>query len=182
MPGLRPDPRARPAEVYGFILLAALVGVAYWFVLNRTRFGFDLRATGRSETAAVASGVNVKRMVLTSMLLSGAVAGLVGMPQLLGATSATASTSRPGSASPASPSPCSAATTRSASPSARCCGPSSTARAISLQTSTGIAQEIVVIMQGVIVLSVVIAYELVRRYRRAARAAQRGQGARRRAD
>ena len=53
-------------------------------LLNRTRFGFDLRATGRSETAAVASGVNVKRMVVISMLLSGAVAGLVGMPELLG--------------------------------------------------------------------------------------------------
>jgi simple sugar transport system permease protein len=44
-------------------------------VLNRTRFGFDLRATGSSESAAVASGVGVKRMVIYSMLLSGGVAG-----------------------------------------------------------------------------------------------------------
>ena len=55
-------------------------------MLGRTRFGFDLRATGRSESAAVASGVNVQRMVVIAMLLSGAVAGLVGMPQLLGAS------------------------------------------------------------------------------------------------
>ena len=48
------------------------------------RFGFDLRATGMSESAAVASGVNVKRMVVIAMLLSGAVAGLVGMPSLFG--------------------------------------------------------------------------------------------------
>jgi len=34
----------------------------------------------------VASGVNVKRMVLISMLISGGVAGLVGMPQLLGSS------------------------------------------------------------------------------------------------
>ncbi len=72
--------------VFGFILVAAFVGFGYWFVLNRTRFGFDLRATGASETAAVASGVNVKRMRSYSMLLSGAVAGLVGMPQLLGSS------------------------------------------------------------------------------------------------
>jgi ABC-type uncharacterized transport system permease subunit len=70
--------------VYGFIIVSALVGIAYWFVLSRTRFGFDLRATGLSESAAVASGVGVRRMVMSAMLLSGAVAGLVGMPLLLG--------------------------------------------------------------------------------------------------
>ena len=67
-------------------MLAAAVGIGYWFLLNRTRFGFDLRATGPSEPAAVASGVNVKKMVVYAMLLSGAVAGLVGMPQLLGSS------------------------------------------------------------------------------------------------
>jgi simple sugar transport system permease protein len=72
--------------VYGLIVLAVVVGVAYWYILGRTRFGFDLRATGMSESAAVASGVNVKKMIMVSMLLSGAVAGLVGMPQLLGAS------------------------------------------------------------------------------------------------
>ena len=70
--------------VYGFIVVSGLVGLGYWFLLNRTRFGFDLRATGLSESAAVASGVGVKRMVVSSMLLSGGVAGLVGMPLLLG--------------------------------------------------------------------------------------------------
>jgi simple sugar transport system permease protein len=60
------------------------MGVVYWIVLNRTRFGFDLRATGESETAAAASGVDAKKMVLTAMLISGAVAGLSGLPLLLG--------------------------------------------------------------------------------------------------
>jgi hypothetical protein len=55
-------------EIYGLIFLAILVGFLYWFILGKTRFGFDLRATGRSETAAVASGVKVKRMVLMSMV------------------------------------------------------------------------------------------------------------------
>ncbi|MDQ0992682.1 ABC transporter permease [Streptomyces sp. V3I7] len=73
-------------EIYGLVFLAVLLGVAYWVVLNRTRFGFDLRATGASETAARASGVNAKRMVLTAMLISGAVAGLSGLPLLLGDT------------------------------------------------------------------------------------------------
>ncbi|MET9531314.1 MULTISPECIES: ABC transporter permease [unclassified Streptomyces] len=69
--------------LWGFIFIAALAGVAYWFVLGRTRFGFDLRAVGQSESAASASGVSVKKMVATSMIISGAMAGLIGMPTLL---------------------------------------------------------------------------------------------------
>ncbi|MEU1403367.1 ABC transporter permease [Streptomyces sp. NPDC005728] len=73
-------------EIYGLVFLAVLLGIGYWVVLNRTRFGFDLRATGASETAAAASGVDAKRMVLTAMLISGAIAGLSGLPLLLGDT------------------------------------------------------------------------------------------------
>jgi simple sugar transport system permease protein len=71
-------------KVFGLVFLAVFVGVAYQFLISRTRFGFDLRATGRSASAAQASGVNVKKMVVMAMLLSGAVAGLVNMPVLLG--------------------------------------------------------------------------------------------------
>jgi ABC-type uncharacterized transport system permease subunit len=71
-------------KIYSFVLIAALAGIAFWYMINRTRFGFDLRATGLSQSAAVASGVDAKRMVVTAMVMSGAVAGLVGMPQLLG--------------------------------------------------------------------------------------------------
>ena len=141
-----------PLKIYGFIVVAALAGIGYSLLLNRTRFGFDLRATGHSETAAVASGVNVKRMIVISMLLSGAVAGLVGMPVLLGEAY---------SYSLAFPA-----------------GLGFTGIAIGallwayldvsgnpLQILVGVSSEIVTIMQGVIVLSVVVAYELVRRYR-----------------
>ena len=70
-------------ELWGFIVIAVIVGIAYWFVLGRTRFGFDLRTVGQSESAASASGVSVKKMIATSMVISGAVAGLIGMPTLL---------------------------------------------------------------------------------------------------
>jgi general nucleoside transport system permease protein len=73
------------AGVYGFIVVAVAIGVGYWYLIGRTRFGFDLRATGLNPSAAVASGVNAKRMVIRAMMLSGAVAGLVGMSQVLGA-------------------------------------------------------------------------------------------------
>ncbi|HJQ44251.1 MAG TPA: ABC transporter permease [Jatrophihabitantaceae bacterium] len=71
-------------KVYGLIFLAIVVGIGFQLLISRTRFGFDLRATGRSASAAQASGVNVKKMVVVAMLLSGAVAGLVNMPVLLG--------------------------------------------------------------------------------------------------
>lgn len=75
------DPKTK---VYGFFFITILVGVAYWFVINRTRFGYDLRATGVSASAARTSGVEAKRMTFITMLISGAIAGLVGLPYLLG--------------------------------------------------------------------------------------------------
>ncbi|MET7602322.1 ABC transporter permease [Streptomyces avermitilis] len=71
-------------EIYGLVFLAVVLGILYWIVLNRTRFGFDLRASGASESASAASGVDAKRMVLIAMLISGAVSGLAGLPLLLG--------------------------------------------------------------------------------------------------
>ncbi|KIH99960.1 ABC transporter permease [Streptomonospora alba] len=84
VPGIPAGFMGADRDIFGLVFLAAAVGVGYWLMLNRTRFGFDLRATGQSPTAARASGIDIKRMVLLSMVISGMVAGLVGMPQLLG--------------------------------------------------------------------------------------------------
>lgn len=69
-------------ELTGMFLIAVLVGVGYYVLLNRTRFGFDLRASGINPFAARAGGIPPKRMVLVAMILSGAVAGLIGMVEL----------------------------------------------------------------------------------------------------
>ena len=130
-----------------------------------TRFGFDLRATGQSESAAVASGVNVKRMVVISMLLSGAVAGLIGMPVLFGGRTTTASRSRPASASPASRSPCSVATTRSGIAFGALIFAFLNEQSQPARHPRRHLARHRPITQGVIVLAVVIAYEVVRRYR-----------------
>jgi general nucleoside transport system permease protein len=71
-------------SIWTLVILAVLAGVVISVVINRTRFGFDLRATGTNEDAAVASGVNVKKMVVIAMLMSGGIAGLTWMPALFG--------------------------------------------------------------------------------------------------
>jgi len=75
-----------PRQLYSFLIIAIILGVAVSILLNRTRFGFDLRASGLSPSAAGASGVDARAMVVKTMLLSGAVAGLIGLPDLLGST------------------------------------------------------------------------------------------------
>ncbi len=163
MPGIPLIPDAK-GEVFGFIVIAGVVGVAYWFLLGRTRFGFDLRATGRSEPAAIASGVNVKKMIVVTMLLSGAVAGLVGMPQLLGSSHAYSLDFPAGLGFTG----IAIALLGRNNPIGIAFGALLWAFLDSSATRLdfeGIPQEIVAIMQGVLVLSVVIAYELVRRYR-----------------
>lgn len=75
-------PPSRP--VGGFLVVAVVVAVVVGLVVNRTRFGFGLRASGGNAIAAAVGGIASRRMVVQAMLLSGALAGLVGLPQILG--------------------------------------------------------------------------------------------------
>lgn len=71
-------------ELHGFLIIAAILGVVYYYLVNKSRFGYDLRASGINASAAEASGVNAKGMIMKTMLISGGIAGLVGMSTLLG--------------------------------------------------------------------------------------------------
>ncbi|MGI9623405.1 MAG: ABC transporter permease [Acidimicrobiales bacterium] len=72
-----------PRELSGMVFIAIAVGVLYHLFINRTRMGFDLRASGLNPLAARAGGVPPARMIMMAMLLGGAVAGLVGMVDIL---------------------------------------------------------------------------------------------------
>lgn len=150
--------------LWGFIFIAVLVGVVFQFVLTRTRFGFDLRATGRSESAATASGVNVKRMIVISMLVSGAIAGLIGMPELLQNSFYYGQTFQPGLGFLG----ISIALLGRNSPIgmafAALLFAFLDATGAQLPVQGGFPAEIVSVMEGTIVICVVVAYELVRRY------------------
>ena len=71
-------------QLNGFFVGAVLIGVGYYVLVWRTRFGFDLRAMGANPAAARASGINPKAMIMKTMLISGGIAGLVAVGPLLG--------------------------------------------------------------------------------------------------
>ena len=67
----------------GFLPFAVALGIGYHLMLNRSRFGYHLRVSGTNPAAARTAGINPKVMVLATIVLSGAVAGLIGMSGLL---------------------------------------------------------------------------------------------------
>jgi simple sugar transport system permease protein len=153
--------------VFGLSFLAVAIGVGYWFLLNRTRFGFELRASGESPTAADAGGVNPKRMIIYTLLLSGAVAGLAGLPELLGRDHAYTINSPQGYGFTG----IAIALLGRNHPVGIAFGALLWSfldkSAVSLD-NVGVPRNIVLIMQGSVVLSVIVAYELTRRYEVAA--------------
>ena len=66
------------------LLLALLCAAAVAFLIRRTSLGFDIRAVGLGAEAARAAGVPVGRILVTTMALSGALAGLAGAIQVMG--------------------------------------------------------------------------------------------------
>lgn len=68
-----------------FVALASCL--LFWFLIEKTRLGFELRATGLNRDAARYAGIKVTRSITTSMLFSGAFAGLAGAVVALGSFS-----------------------------------------------------------------------------------------------
>jgi simple sugar transport system permease protein len=71
-----------PANVTLFVALAACVVV--WLILWRTRLGYQIRAFGKSEKAAVYAGISPFRITMAAMLISGALAGMMAVNQVMG--------------------------------------------------------------------------------------------------
>ena len=58
------------------IPLAVIVAVAVWVILNKTKFGYELKATGNNYHAAKYAGMKENRNIILTMVISGALAGL----------------------------------------------------------------------------------------------------------
>lgn len=71
-----------PANISLFVALIACWLV--WVLLWRTRLGYEIRAFGRSEPAAKYAGISPVKVTMIAMLISGALAGLMSINNVMG--------------------------------------------------------------------------------------------------
>jgi simple sugar transport system permease protein len=67
----------------GFII-ALIAVVIVWWVLDRSRWGYEIKLTGDNPEAARYAGINIVRNVVLVFMFSGALAGLAGMSEISG--------------------------------------------------------------------------------------------------
>ena len=63
------------SQVNGGILIAAVIAVLVYIIMNKTTFGYQLKACGANRHAARYAGINDKRNIVLSMAIAGALAG-----------------------------------------------------------------------------------------------------------
>jgi ABC-type uncharacterized transport system permease subunit len=146
-----------------FLVFALVAAVAYALTIRRTRFGYELRVLGTNPRAAEPSGIRTNAMFMKAMLLSGAVAGLVGLQEVLAleglmkidyvrgfgfAGIAIALLGRNSGLGIVAAALLFAFLDRSAT---------------GIELRTEVPSEVIIILQGVLILSIVVAFELVRR-------------------
>ena len=151
------------SPVTWLFLLALVAAAVYAFVVRRTRFGFELRVLGINPRAAEPAGIRSNAMMMKAMLLSGAVAGLAGLQDLLGFDGYMKLDYVRGYM----------VTAIAIALLGRNTGIGIVAGALlfsyldrassGIGLNTGVPKEVTIIMQGVIILTIVVAYELVRR-------------------
>src|SRR6267143_2073218 len=65
-------------------ILALVCCVLVYLFLWRTKWGYELRATGSNPTAAEYGGISIRKQIIIAMTISGSLAGLVGINEVLG--------------------------------------------------------------------------------------------------
>jgi ABC-type uncharacterized transport system permease subunit len=154
----------RASSPVTWLFLLAIVGAAvYSFVVRRTSFGFELRVLGTNPRAAEPAGIRTNSMMLKAMLLSGAVAGLAGLQDVLGFDGYMKLDYVRGYGF----------TAIAIALIGRNTGLGIVAGALlfsyldrassGIGLNTDVPKEVTLILQGVIILTIVVAYELVRR-------------------
>jgi len=78
-------PRIIPIYRLNYISLVLLIALApiTYIILNKTFFGLSLRVLGSSRRVAKYSGINIDKMIVISIIISGALAGLAGALEIL---------------------------------------------------------------------------------------------------
>jgi general nucleoside transport system permease protein len=103
------------------VFLAIVAAFAVWYLLWRTKLGYEIRAFGANQSAAVYAGIKPDRIIIITMAISGALAGLMAVNEILGVQHRSSSASSAARASSASPWRSWAVRIPSASCSQPCC-------------------------------------------------------------
>jgi simple sugar transport system permease protein len=77
-------PRLVPTRLHLGFALAVIAAIIIWIVLWRTPLGFRIRAVGLNPFASRYAGISIGRHAMLAMTISGALAGLGGVVQVLG--------------------------------------------------------------------------------------------------
>src|SRR5512134_440245 len=74
----------RGLTTHGGLLLGIVAAIILWFIVFRSRWGYEIRLIGDNPNAARYAGINITRNTIWVMMLSGALAGLGGMSEVAG--------------------------------------------------------------------------------------------------
>ena len=66
------------------LIFGILAAILVWFILYRSRWGYEIRLIGDNPNAARYAGINITRNTILVMMFSGALAGLAGMSEITG--------------------------------------------------------------------------------------------------
>jgi general nucleoside transport system permease protein len=146
-----------------FFLVALVACVAVWFLLFRTRLGYEVRAVGSSARSAEAGGVSIGATQIKIFLISGALAGFVGLNHILGDKGYLGSNYETGLGFAGITVAFLGRNSPIGIPLAAILLGMLLRGQDGIAVTTELPTEILIILQGVLILSVVIAYELVSR-------------------
>lgn len=77
-------PEMRGLTTHLGLVFAIVAAIVVWFILYRSRWGYEIRLIGDNPQAANYAGINIKKNVMAVLMLSGALAGLGGMSEITG--------------------------------------------------------------------------------------------------
>ncbi|MDQ3991972.1 MAG: ABC transporter permease [Actinomycetota bacterium] len=153
----------RSVHLTWLLPLAVVACMAVWYLIYRTRLGYGVRAVGSSAGSAEAGGISIGATQLKVFLVSGALAGLVGLNHLIGDRGFLGQNYESGLGF--------------AGIAVAFLGRNHPVGVFlaavlfgmlgrgeeAVQITSNVPREIIIILQGVLILSVVVAYELTRR-------------------
>ncbi|MDC0074669.1 ABC transporter permease [Alphaproteobacteria bacterium] len=73
-----------PSSLNFSFIISIITSILIWFFIWRTKWGYEIRTTGANQIAAVYAGISPSKNIIIAMLISGALAGMVGINEMSG--------------------------------------------------------------------------------------------------